>query len=436
MGVPGRRAARPGGGHREPLVRRPDVPPPRRRRDPRDRRDPAGRHVDLHGGRRRRGSTSSGAPRSSSSWRTDSAAGPGWSLLRALLVGVIFGSRLRHRPPARTGRADRRPADARGVRRRRRSRSRCARSSSGWRSSRWSCCWSSTGGPTRARLWLVPVIVAVWANMHGSFFLGPRGPRASPGSRTSTTATRALAAVLAVDGDQRRSPPASTRSARPSGATPSACPRTRWSPQRITEWQPTSLRTIPGILFFGSAAAIVVLIARRGGPHRLADARLARGLLRHRRLRDPRRRVVAARRRSPRSPARSWSTGRRTAEAASIRRSIRRANLAIAVVLVVVGVALLPVWRPIEPGLGGAGRGRRQRAAGHHRRPARDGRQPGDRLFDAAAVGLVVRVQPAGRSRSAIDSRIELFPVERLGRLRAGRRRAPTAGRTGCGPGA
>ena len=34
--------------------------------------------------------------------------------------------------------------------------------------------------------------------------------------------------------------------------------------ERITEWQPTSLRTVPGLLFFGSALAVVVLIARRG----------------------------------------------------------------------------------------------------------------------------------------------------------------------------
>ena len=33
---------------------------------------------------------------------------------------------------------------------------------------------------------------------------------------------------------------------------------------RITEWQPTTLRTIPGILFFGSAALVTVLLARRG----------------------------------------------------------------------------------------------------------------------------------------------------------------------------
>ena len=33
---------------------------------------------------------------------------------------------------------------------------------------------------------------------------------------------------------------------------------------RITEWQPTTLRTVPGMLFFASAFAVVVLLARRG----------------------------------------------------------------------------------------------------------------------------------------------------------------------------
>ena len=33
---------------------------------------------------------------------------------------------------------------------------------------------------------------------------------------------------------------------------------------RITEWQPTSLRSLPGIAFFVSAIAVVALIARRG----------------------------------------------------------------------------------------------------------------------------------------------------------------------------
>ena len=63
---------------------------------------------------------------------------------------------------------------------------------------------------------------------------------------------------------------------------------------RITEWQPTTLRTVPGMLFFASALAVVVLwpAAATGT---VADAALARRLPRHRRVRDPRRRVVADR---------------------------------------------------------------------------------------------------------------------------------------------
>ncbi len=112
------------------------------------------------------------------------------------------------------------------------------------------------------RLWLVPVVVALWANLHGSFFLGPlvvglawledvhdRWPAAS---RTLlVTAISALAACLTPFGPLVWVYAASLTS------NPSVT-------ARITEWQPTSLRDVPGLLFFASALAIVVLISRSG----------------------------------------------------------------------------------------------------------------------------------------------------------------------------
>ena len=73
------------------------------------------------------------------------------------------------------------------------------------------------------------------------------------------------------------------------------------------------------------------------------------------------------------------------------------------------GIALLPVWRPVDPDLGAPQGVVGLRAARDHRRAARPGaaRRP---AVQPAAVGLVVRVRPADLP-VAIDSRIELFPA-------------------------
>ena len=179
--------------------------------------------------------------------------------------------------------------------------------------------------------------------------------------------------------------------------------------QRITEWQPTSLRTIPGILFFGRAAAVVVLIARRGtatawptlawlGVFFVIGAFAIRGVAWW-----------------PLAAVAAIAGIARGRPAADLRARvdpplIRRANLAIAIVLVLVGVALLPVWRPDRARPGRPGRGRRERATGHHRRTAHEGASPGDRLFAPQPWGswfeFSLPALPIG-----IDSRIELFPV-------------------------
>jgi hypothetical protein len=122
-------------------------------------------------------------------------------------------------------------------------------------------------------MWAIPVIVAVWANLHGSFFLGPvvvglawledvaeGSPRARETFAVGVVA--ALASLINPFGPQVWAYAAGLST----NAEVTA---------RITEWQPTTLRTVPGILFFASALAVVVLLARRG-VRRLADARLAR----------------------------------------------------------------------------------------------------------------------------------------------------------------
>ena len=180
---------------------------------------------------------------------------------------------------------------------------------------------------------------------------------------------------------------------------------------RITEWQPTSLRNVPGMLFFASAMAVVVLIARRGrttpwptlawlavffliGAYALrgvawwplgAVAAIA-GVL----ITGP---VV--------DPSRPVPLGSPT---------LRRLNAVVAIAIVAVGVVLLPVWRPIEPGLD-APQGVVGIAPPGITADLADRARPGDRVFNPQPWGswfeFALPDLPV-----AIDSRIELFPPD------------------------
>ena len=256
------------------------------------------------------------------------------------------------------------------------------------------------------RLWAVPIIVLVWANIHGSFFLGPvvlglawledLHDRVPGARRLLVAVASALAACVTPFGPLVW--------AYALGLSTNA-----EVTARITEWQPTSLRTIPGILFFGSALAVVALIARRGR-HAVADARLAGGLLPHRGLCDPGRRVVAAGRgrRDRRGAGDRSGPGsrpprcRRVAADATAqprrRRRDRRGRHRAAAGLAAAG-----------PGSRRSDRCRRRGSARHHRPSAPDGAagrpavrpQPWGSWFEFALPDLPV----------AIDSRIELFPA-------------------------
>ena len=252
------------------------------------------------------------------------------------------------------------------------------------------------------RLWAVPVIVLVWANVHGSFFLGPlvlglawledvhdRVPR--PHRLLLIAVVSAAAACVTPFG------PAVWAYAFGLSTNSEVT-------ARITEWQPTSLRSIPGILFFGSALAVVALIARRGrttpwptlawlAVFFLIGAYAIRGVAWW-----PLGAVAAiAGRARDGTGRRSGATGgpRFAADAPAQprrgrgdRRGRDRAAAGLA---------------PDRTRPGRAGRCRRHRTARHHRRPARHGR-PDRPAVQPAAVGLVVRVRaarPAGRDRFA-----------------------------------
>jgi hypothetical protein len=258
------------------------------------------------------------------------------------------------------------------------------------------------------RLWLVPVLVAIWANLHGSFFLGPLvlglawledlHDRA-PGARS------VLLVTLVSTGAACLTPFGPLVWGYAVGLS--------INPQvtgRISEWQPTSLRSVPGILFFASVAAVVVLIARRGartswptlawlgtfaaiGTYAIrgvawwplgAVAAVAGAL-----VAEPEPKATAARVDPP---------------------LIRRLNVVLAAAIIVAGVALLPFWRPVDAGLQ-APAGVVGNAPPGITAVLRDLAGPDDRVFNPQPWGswfeFALPDLPV-----AIDSRIEVFPVE------------------------
>jgi hypothetical protein len=255
-------------------------------------------------------------------------------------------------------------------------------------------------------LWLVPIIVAVWANLHGSFFLGPVvvglawlediHARVPQSSRTLAVAVVAAAAALLNPFGLEVWSYAAGLSTNPEVTA------------RITEWQPTSLRSVPGMLFFGSALGVALFLARR--PSAVSWPALAwlavffiigayaiRG-------------VAWWPLGAAYTMAGLVGTASTDAGAAAVRRARgpERINAAIVALLIVAGVAVLPVWRPTDPGLQ-APAGVVGNAPPGVTASLREIARPGDRLFNPQPWGswfeFVLPDVPV-----AIDSRIEVFP--------------------------
>ena len=175
----------------------------------------------------------------------------------------------------------------------------------------------------------------------------------------------------------------------------------------ISEWQPTSLRDISGILFYSSALLVAAYLARRGrstpwptllwlGFFFVIGAYAARGIAWW-----PFAAVAAL--------APLIAEDRATVEQQEPKtpHDMRIANAIVAGAIVVACVALLPVWRPTDPGLG-VPQGILSQAPPGLTRAVRDAGAPGERLlapqpwaswFEFATPDLTV----------AVDSRIELF---------------------------
>jgi hypothetical protein len=125
------------------------------------------------------------------------------------------------------------------------------------------CVWAIvTSARHPRRLWCVPVLVAVWANVHGTFFLGPLllGLAWFRDRPTPASWRLLLATVLSIVATL----------ANPFGmdvwryvisiSTDPTITKT------VTEWAPPTVRDLAGVAFFVSVAGTAVVFARRGAP--------------------------------------------------------------------------------------------------------------------------------------------------------------------------
>ena len=259
-----------------------------------------------------------------------------------------------------------------------------------------------------ARLWAVPVVVMIWANMHGSFFLGPVvlglawledvHDRIPNPHRTLLIAVVAAAAALI-------NPLGVGVWAYAAGLSTNA-----FVTSRISEWQPTTLRTIPGILFFGSAALVTLLLARRGrattwptvlwiGVFFAIGAYAIRGVAWW-----PLGAAVAV--------AGVLATSRVEGETPARARLERssRLNLVVVGLIVAVCIVLLPAWRTVDPRVG-APPGVIGDAPPGVTAALRELARPGDRILNPQRWGSWFELALPD-TLVAIDSRIEVFPVD------------------------
>ena len=265
------------------------------------------------------------------------------------------------------------------------------------------------------RLSVVPLIVLAWANVHGSFFLGPVvvglawledvHERVERPHRTLAIAIASAAAALV-------NPFGPAVWGYAVGLTTNT-----FVTSRISEWQPTTLRTIPGMLFFGSVALTVVLLARRGRPTPwptlawlgvfaaigtyairgvawwpLGAATAVAGLL----ATD----LAAARSTAgPPDPSRPPREERSSP-----------VNVVLAALIVAAGVVLLPVWRATDSRLG-APAGVVGDAPAGITAALRAAVKPGDRILNPQPWGSWFELA-LPQATVALDSRIELFPAQ------------------------
>ncbi len=262
-------------------------------------------------------------------------------------------------------------------------------------------------------VWLVPILTVAWASIHGSFFLAPLACGAAWLSDLSAGRPyrRTLGLTIASAVAPLLNPFGPAVYAYAIGLTTNSLVT-----DRIAEWQPTSPRTIPGLLFFGSALLAVVLLVRRGQFVRWPTLAWLGGLF-----------LIGAY--AVRGVA-WWPIGAAVAVAPLLARSsdgsaspaprpepsiMRGLNVAIATAILVVGVILLPVWRSSDPVAGPSGV-LVDAPAGLTKALLASAR-PGDHVFAPQPWGSWFELT-APEVKVFVDSRIELFPPVVLGSVR------------------
>ncbi len=275
-------------------------------------------------------------------------------------------------------------------------------------------------------VWAIPLLVVVWANVHGSFFLGPAAVvvawledevTARPGAR------RLLGVALVCLAATFIGPYLGGVWVYATGLAVNPTIRSL-----ISEWQATTPLSFVGVVFYGSilgAAAIVAIAVRRGSDDPGSVGRFVRttwptlawliglalvGAYAERgvawwSIAAPvavARLVHVALARLPSSEPTQDAGGRATE-----RRSLLTTS--IVAVLVVVAVAILPIWRGGDPRYGPTGllteapRSITEAVASVARLE--------DRIWNAQRWGSWLEFAVPG-SPVAVDSRIELIPAD------------------------
>jgi hypothetical protein len=255
-------------------------------------------------------------------------------------------------------------------------------------------------------IWLVPVAACAWANLHGSFVLAPLMLGLAwledlyDRRLTSRTMIVALAATIVATCLTPHGPTV-WGYAVGLGVDPEVT-------RRISEWQPSTVRTVPGLLFIGSMAAVVVYIARRVIPTPWPTLAwlgvfAALGLYAERGVAWwPWVAAVVI------APMIAASTPDRAVRGKAV--GSRRLNAAVAGVIAAAVLFALPLWRPTHPGTG-VPIGVLTEAPLGVATELRALVQPGDRVLNPQLWGSWLE-WAVPDARYAVDSRIELVPGE------------------------
>lgn len=272
----------------------------------------------------------------------------------------------------------------------------------------------------RRAIWSIPVIVVVWANLHGSFILAPAligialidgiGDRDVAGSADTGAGARQMLIVLVATVAATAVTPFGWRV----WEYALGIARNAQITAQISEWQPPRFTDVPGLLFWGSVALTVLAVVRLAVRERRVRPEALVGLIAFALLGAlasrgvawwPGVAVVAI--------AGIWFDGRPADadEPPPAPRPVRRhgLNALVGGILFAASIALIPAWRPIDTGTG-APTGVLTDAPSGITRALRAIVQPRDRVWNPQVWGSWLEFA-VPKALYALDSRIEVIPA-------------------------